>query len=481
MARLSPSLYAGWRASNPAFPVLREGPTAAPPERLLQAVWRHQRLRRDQLETLDGQKLRVLHPGFKNREAGPDFHEAVLQFGSETPVSGDVEIDLHSAGWRGHGHDRNPNFKKVILHIVWAPAEKNTTGLPTLALEKVLDSPIDDLARWLGTEAEAQFPLSLAGQCSAPLRDLGAPEIAELLSQAALVRLQRKGAELQARARDAGWENALWEGLFRALGYKHNPWPFLRLAESLPELREPALTALTWQARLLGVAGLLPTHAPPGAEKYLRQIWDLWWRDRERFSSFTLPKSLWRFNGLRPANHPQRRLALASHWLAADDFFGRLEKWFTGETADPASQHSLLEACRTPPDPFWSWHWTLRSSRLARPQPLLGLARLSDLAMNVLLPWFWIRAVAGKNETLKNRAERLYFAWPPAGDNAILRLARERLLGSNGEKIPRSAAAQQGLLQIVTDFCGHSNAVCAQCQFPDLVRQASSGRAEARI
>lgn len=474
MARLSHSLYAGWRASNPAFPVLREGQESAPPERLLQAVWSHQRLRRDQLVTFDGQKLRVLHPGFKNREAGPDFRQAVLQFGSETPRSGDVEIDLHAASWRGHGHDRNPNYKNVILHIVWGRAEKNPTALPTLALENVLDSPLDELARWLGSEAEEQFPLSLAGQCSAPLRDLGTPQIAELLSQAALIRLQRKAAGLQARARDAGWENALWEGIFRALGYKQNSWPFLRLAESLPELRDPGLPALTWQARLLGVAGLLPSQAPPGAEKYLRQVWDMWWRERERFSSLILPKSVWRFNGLRPANHPQRRLALASHWLASGDLFAHLEKWFTEGTDDPAPGHSLLEACRTPPDAFWSWHWTLRSARLARPQPLLGLTRMSDLAMNVLLPWFWIRAVAGKNETLKNRAETLYFSWPPAGDNATLRLARQRLLGAGGEKIPRTAAAQQGLLQIVTDFCRHSNAVCAQCQFPDLVRQAST-------
>jgi Ni,Fe-hydrogenase III component G len=29
-----------------------------------------------------------------------------------------------------------------------------------------------------------------------------------------------------------------------------------------------------------------------------------------------LPRPAWKFHGLRPANHPQRRLALAAHWLA---------------------------------------------------------------------------------------------------------------------------------------------------------------------
>jgi hypothetical protein len=37
-------------------------------------------------------------------------------------------------------------------------------------------------------------------------------------------------------------------------------------------------------------------------------------------------------------------------------------------------------------------------------------------------------------------------------------------------------AAQQGLLQILRDFCDHSNALCEHCQFPELV--ARLGRQE---
>jgi hypothetical protein len=33
------------------------------------------------------------------------------------------------------------------------------------------------------------------------------------------------------------------------------------------------------------------------------------------------------------------------------------------------------------------------------------------------------------------------------------------------------AAAQQGLIQIVRDFCDHSNAVCENCKLPELVRE----------
>ena len=76
-----------------SLPALREH-ESSPPEILLQAVWRHQRLLREQLATLDGRTVRILHPGFLNREGGPDFRGAVVQFGEEPPRTGDVEVDI---------------------------------------------------------------------------------------------------------------------------------------------------------------------------------------------------------------------------------------------------------------------------------------------------------------------------------------------------------------------------------------------------
>src|SRR5258705_8101990 len=103
------NFYAEWRVRSGVARLLRED-TDSPPERLLQAIWLHQRLKRDQLRTLDGREVRVLHPGFHNLEGGPDFRKAVLRVGDEMSHSGDVEVDLRSSGWRAHGHDRNPAF-----------------------------------------------------------------------------------------------------------------------------------------------------------------------------------------------------------------------------------------------------------------------------------------------------------------------------------------------------------------------------------
>jgi hypothetical protein len=474
VSHITSNFYAEWRARIGLVRSLREE-YLVPPERLLQAAWFHQRLLRDKLKTIDGIPVQVLHPGFWNHEAGPDFRGAVLQLGTESPCSGDVEVDLHSSGWHGHKHDQNPAFKNVLLHVVWEG--DGQTNLPTLALRSLLDSPLHELALWLHSDSARAYPDALLGQCCAPLRDLPAERLAELLHQAALVRLHSKASRFQARARQAGWEQALWEGVFRALGYKHNIWPMQRLAELRAQLCKAQSTPLALQARLLGLSGLLPadlTRVQESTDGYVRRLWDFWWRDREGLADYVLPRMVWRLNGLRPANHPQRRLVLAAHWLAAGDLSARLEKWCTMPLKKSELIPALLAALQVGNDDFWCSHWTLRSKRLLKPQPLLGSTRVTDLAVNVILPWLWMRAVEGRNESLQQEMERRYWAWPSAQDNSVLRLARQRLLGATSPSQLPGAAVQQGLLQIVRDFCEHSNALCKDCRFPELVRQWKS-------
>jgi len=466
------NFYAGWRERCLGVGALREE-NGWPTERLLQAIWQHQRLRRDQLKTTDGKSVRVFHPGFVSVEGGPDFRGAVLQIGDAPAWIGDVEIDLHANGWRAHGHDQNPNFKSVRLHVVWDEGKTNTDAPIVVALKNILDAPLAELSLALENESLRSLPENLRGKCCAPLRELDENKLGELLHAAARVRFENKAAQMRARARHVGWEQVLWENLFRALGYKNNVWPLQNLAESKSRWSRGANSVFEIQSRLLGVSGLLPeelTRAQKSSDTYLRRAWDFWWRDRDEFETCILPRASWRFHGLRPANHPQRRLALAAHWLADEKFIAKIEAWCALAAPDHRLLDSLREIFQGARDEFWSWHWTFKSARLAKPQLLLGEARVTDLAVNVILPWLWIRAVEGKNEKFRREVERRFFAWPVAEDNSVLKLARQRLLGASDARILKGAAAQQGLMQIVRDFCEHSNAICAECRFPELVQ-----------
>ena len=205
MSTTSVNFYARWRARGATGQVLREHGETFPSEQLLQAVWQQQRLLRDQLKTLDGRAVRILHPGFKNHEAGPDFHGAVVQVAGEPPQTGDVEVDLRPAGWRAHGHDRNPAFKNVILHVIWDGERAAADGVPTLRLRGMPDAPLAELESSLGQDSLKSLPEDLRGKCCGPLRDLPPESLAKLLHEAAEVRLRARRASFRpARGRRAG-------------------------------------------------------------------------------------------------------------------------------------------------------------------------------------------------------------------------------------------------------------------------------------
>src|ERR1043166_255779 len=167
MALLDPHFYQEWRERAHARAGLRESRVDGPPERLLQQIWLHQRIRRDDLCTTDGRRVRVTHPGFWNKEPGPDFKSAIIQVGEEAARIGDVEIDLQASGWRGHGHATNANYKNVILHVVWDTPANTASDHPRLALKTFLDAPFAELEKWLMCEP-APVPGALKGQCGGP-------------------------------------------------------------------------------------------------------------------------------------------------------------------------------------------------------------------------------------------------------------------------------------------------------------------------
>ena len=114
-------------------------------ELVLQKIWQKIAFDSARMKDSRGRQIEVLNPGRWNRLAGPDFKDAILRIDGDR-VEGDVEIHFSQSDWRAHGHHKNPNFDRVVLHVVYHPIswrEKPVLtvsggSLPTVSLMELL-------------------------------------------------------------------------------------------------------------------------------------------------------------------------------------------------------------------------------------------------------------------------------------------------------------------------------------------------------
>ena len=471
--------YQQWRSTAIASLQLKESAPGPFPEKILHMVWMYQRFKNGNCVTSKGQPVKILHPGFWNYGPGPDFRSAVISINGEAMSQADIEIDAKATYWQGHRHDLNPAFNKVRLHVIWkGPIPKNHP-LPVLELSKYTRDSKVALAEWANENTSEIWPELIQGKCTAPLSDLDSDSLQILTRQASLMRLKGKTRRIEDEAKKVGFENALWVNLVTGLGYRNNQWPMRQIAdfqvilsEGLDQLNY-SNALLTLQARLLGVANLLPKEIPTSQQQnqsYLKKLWDIWWRERDKFEPYIVPVCIWNMQGIRPANHPTRRLATVAHWMLNKRLFRQMEDWLNKPMQPRTAMSEMIDLLGNYSDEFWSWHWSLKGDAMKKPAPLVGSQRTNDLVINTILPWFLARINRTGQEDLTHRVERLYFNWPRLADNQLLKLARKRLLKGQPCRWIKSAAHQQGLLQIIKDFCSHSNATCAHCFFPEVAR-----------
>ena len=461
--------------------LLNEPQTDLPDERLLQWIWSRQNIIRSGIRTRQGISLEILHPGFWNQHAGPDFSRAMIRFGSSPPVTGDVEIEVSSPNWAGHGHDRNFHFAHVILLVVWeipAAWSEARCSLPVLELRSLLVSTLDDQRFWMGTASPTQSVSSFeTGRCRGSFMKLSDGDADGILSAAGLSRIRQRSRTFSAWTSQYGGSQSLILGLFTALGMPGNSWPMRYLVEKL--LTEGYTSSsggwMHAQAVILGVAGWLPASLEadcPTAQSFLRELWDIWWREQNVWESHILPRELWNLRKCRPLNHPQRRLALAAYWLGNPDLDNQLVDWAqkASSSAPPSALRSLRKLLDPPESQFWENYFSVsHPEMIPRPTGLLGRHQLIDLAVNGLFPWLMANPVLGHPDggrEWRRNIEKLLCQFPASQENHRTRHLRTRLFGGRDSGPKGKAIFQQGLLQIEVEFCQVSNSLCSRCDMP---------------
>lgn len=242
-------------------------------ERLLQTIWLKRQLYQENMRTLSGKSLCIRHPGRWNLQEGPDFREACLELDG-VPLQGDVEIHFFEKEWVQHGHQNDPHYDNVVLHaVLFHPRE----GEPTARTGRgerpevlvLLDYLLQDLEEYASEDTLLRLERREHSDLWAKLLELPRARRLETVRAKARLRWDQKWRFARKRLESHGWEEALHQFTLEILGYRRNRAPMSDLA-------------LRHRSAHFG--------------------------DCDPAALYRELEGKWRLQGLRPHNHPRRRL-----------------------------------------------------------------------------------------------------------------------------------------------------------------------------
>lgn len=433
-------------------------------ERHLQCVWYNDALRPAKLVTSDGEPVEVKSCGRWNLEAGPDFLDAVLIVGQERrKLRGDVEIHVKPSAWKDHGHAADPRYARVIAHVTYFPSPA-AQGLPEGAVSISLQDALRSNPRFSFSDIDiSAYPHAVLPKTPRPCQAVWGNDVAKgiaILRSAGMHRLDTKRQRMLALMNETGSPfQALYEAIMAALGYKRNASVFRALARVFP-VEKWSSDVFENYAVLLGLSGLLPniTDIKDAQTAELgRRLWDAWWQHADK-PSLDFPVE-WRFDAVRPLNHPVRRLAAAAALFTDCRRFADALNTVDIRIAGYARAYcKILTKAASFPEIESLYSFT--GGRLAKPSVLIGPACAAVITTNAIVPY--VAAVTGLPSS------EIFTSVKPEMTSAPMRAMANRLFGRDHNPAAlyeKDGILQQGLLQIFNDFCLNARSGCADCKF----------------
>ena len=469
---------ASLRVAEPEAPYHATPGDAQPSEHWLHLLWQRQDLLRQPLMTLDQQSVTVYRPGRWSRSSGPDFRDVKLRLGDDAIRIGAVEVHVMASDWLRHGHDRDPAYTKVLVHVVWhndlgtqTVVDASGREIPQLMLSTALTIPLTEWQDVLADETISTGHGVGLTPCQRSLLEMSPETVGRLLDMAGEERWRQKANRFALRLERRGVEQALYETLMEALGFQGNRMPFWQLARLAPlaQIREALgaveSTPIQVQAILYGVSGFLQhwqtrrQRHQLARDTYVDTL-AAYWEPVSTLFPECLNERQWRTAGIRPANFPQRRIAAAGYWLSSlmqqslMDFCLAPIRLLAGQ-ASPAQLrrcvHELAQRLRIDgDDDFWCRRYSIDGPELNRPVDLLGRGRATTMVVDVLLPAAAALAQLGFEAIDLETVRALYACHPRLPANEVTREMVRQFFGSDRSRaaIVNSACRQQALLQL---------------------------------
>ncbi len=416
-------------------------------EEIFQLLWAGRMLGLP-LTLINGERVKVIDPGILNRDAGPDFFNAKVNIGGKT-WAGNVEIHMKASDWHRHGHDNDPAYDNVILHVVAVSDTIIVRGDGSEIPQMGVSLPknfYQTFAYLTSTVPEIR--------CASLLHEVDAIRRTDWLESLTLERLQLKASRIEEilRDRNGDWNAACFITLARGLGFGLNSIPFEMLANSvnLNHLRRHTDNIMQMEAIFFGQAGLLDPMLNRDDQRYQLMCREYQFLAR-KYDLHPISRSCWKFARTRPQNLPYRRIALLAKGMAETPDL--LNKIINSE----GDEDRLRTLFQWKVDPYWSRRLTFGGDcQTPANPPSLSDASVNILLINVVAPLLYAYALLHSDHDMKESAVNLLLALPPER-NAIIR---------NWEHLgfcPKDAAGSQALIHLRKEYCDRHE--CLRCRF----------------
>lgn len=398
------------------------------------------------LKTTLGKSVEVIDPGLPNANAGPDFFNAKLKIDGMMWV-GNVEVHLRASDWNLHGHQHDPLYANVILHVVEVDDAEIVRADGEKIPQLVLACPPGVKERYNELKHTESFP-----PCYAVLPSLSRLTIHSWYSALQVERFQQKAEAILKRLHrlDENWEDTFMVTLARNYGFGLNGDAFEQWASRLnfSAVNKHRDNLFQVEAFFFGQAGLL-NDVPADADEYYSAL-----RKEYQYlkQKFTLPEpvevSSWRMLRLRPGNFPHIRIAqLASLYHRTESLFSQIIE------ADSMERiKSLLSA---QPSAYWKEHYVFNKKSVSAEKKVSD-SSLNLMLINTAIPLLYAYGMHRGNEGLCERATSFLDSLK-AENNYIIRM------WANAGLEVRCAADSQALIQLKKEYCDKKD--CLRCRF----------------
>ncbi len=406
-------------------------------ESLLHYIWQFQYFDRANLVTTSGEPLQVLHPGYRNTNAGPDFSDARVKIDGIEWI-GNVEIHINASGWRDHRHQFDPAYNNVILHVVWKNdydvVREDNTLLPALTLQKrVAESLLTRYSRVVLSPEVIPCSVSI-GEVDEIIR-------LSMLEKTLATRLEAKAAAIlkMMKINHGDWQETCYQMICRNFGFKINSEAFHALSRALPykTLMKHADQITQIEALLFGQGGFLEEDHP---DEYFQLLQREFHVLRRKFSldGRTLNRSQWKFLRLRPANFPTLRIGqLAAVLHSTRNIFSAL--------VESGSLEDLRKVFDVEQSDYWKRHYMFGRKQLDTVSGI-GKESVENVIINTVIPLLVAVGKSTDEQAFIDRAIEMLHQLP-AESNMIIR--RWSDLGIRC----KTAFDSQSLIELYNNFC----------------------------